>query len=265
MRIHRLNCGSFTPPGFTRAVPTYCLLVETNEGLVLVDSGLGVRDCTHPTWRIRLYARTLGAAMEMEETARRQIVRLGYRHEDVTHIVLTHMHLDHTGGLPDFPQARVHVSTAEYAAMHHPRGLWARASVETAHFAHAPRWVQHTLHERWHGFEAAPILAGLTPNVVMVSLPGHTPGHCGVAVEVTGGWLLHGGDAIIPLHPAADLHPAAEHAYPLSRLPAAFVSRFVGPHIPRLRALVREDPTIHAFGSHDPYGAFPLEAPASEG
>ena len=32
---------------------------------------------------------------------------------------------------------------------------------------------------------------------MLVSLPGHTKGHCGVAIEQGGTWLLHAGDAIL--------------------------------------------------------------------
>jgi len=40
----------------------------------------------------------------------------GYDPADVTDIVLTHLGLDHSGGLPDLPAARVHVHDAEYRA-----------------------------------------------------------------------------------------------------------------------------------------------------
>jgi len=50
-----------------------------------------------------------------EETAIRQVVGLGYSPEDVRHMVLTRLHLDHNGGLPDLPWAKVHAFATEYA------------------------------------------------------------------------------------------------------------------------------------------------------
>ncbi|OIK25501.1 MBL fold metallo-hydrolase [Streptomyces malaysiense] len=83
-----------------RAVACHCLLIETDsDGLVLVDTGLGTADLQHPD-------QSLGAAwvayaqpeLNPEESALRQIVRLGYAPQDVRHIVLTHLHRDHTTG-----------------------------------------------------------------------------------------------------------------------------------------------------------------------
>ncbi|WP_223281445.1 MBL fold metallo-hydrolase [Streptomyces antnestii] len=43
--------------------------------------------------------------LDTGETAVRQVAALGYDIEDVRHIVLTHLDLDHAGGLRDFPPA----------------------------------------------------------------------------------------------------------------------------------------------------------------
>ena len=57
---------------------------------------------------------------DAEETAFRQVSLLGYSPQDVRYIVLTHLHLDHSGGLSDFPWADVHVLAEEHhAALHH--------------------------------------------------------------------------------------------------------------------------------------------------
>ena len=42
-------------------------------------------------------------------------------HFDAGTIVLTHLDLDHAGGLADFPQATVHVSATELRALQAPR------------------------------------------------------------------------------------------------------------------------------------------------
>ena len=49
MQIHHLNCGTIHPywPRIDNIV--YCLLVETTDGLLLVDTGFGAQDFTHPT------------------------------------------------------------------------------------------------------------------------------------------------------------------------------------------------------------------------
>ena len=57
------------------------------------------------------------------------------------------------------------------------------------------RWRTYsTFDGDWFGLAAEPIAEW--DDVLLVSLPGHTPGHCGVAIRTEGGWLLHAADAI---------------------------------------------------------------------
>jgi glyoxylase-like metal-dependent hydrolase (beta-lactamase superfamily II) len=255
MRIHHLNCGSMHPyfPR-TRAI-VYCLLVETSDGLVLVDTGLGMQDCTHPAPLMRLFATLIGAARDVEETAVRQVVRLGFAPEDVRHIVLTHMNLDHTGGLPDFPGALVHVHRAAYEAALRPHGITERARVP-AHWAHGPHWVLHEQPDgEWFGFESIRVVPGLVPDMRLIPLPGHTRGHCGVAIATPTGWLFDCGDAASPYHHATDPYPEQDHPRAVNVLPTWLVRRVIGPHVPRLQMLAREHADeVQLISGHDMYG-----------
>ena len=49
--------------------------------------------------------------------------------------------------------------------------------------------------EDWFGFKAVRALPGTRDDVLLVPLPGHSRGHCGVAIRTPSGWLLHCGDA----------------------------------------------------------------------
>ena len=59
----------------------------------------------------------------IEETAIYQVEKLGFSRNDVRHIILTHLHNDHAGGLRDFPHAKVHVHKLEYEAIQSPKGF----------------------------------------------------------------------------------------------------------------------------------------------
>ncbi|MFI0739462.1 MBL fold metallo-hydrolase [Streptomyces sp. NPDC021100] len=274
MRIHHLNCGSLRaipPLGAERltdaasgqlATVCHCLLIETDsDGLVLVDTGLGTADRRDPEG-------TLGAdwvayaqpARDPAESALRQIIRLGYAPRDVRHIVLTHLHRDHTGGLPDFPRARVHVHPAEYRAVTDPTDPHHQHSLDRfmpAHRAHGPLLTPAVAEEgaQWFGFPGVARPQGLACELLLVPLPGHSAGHSGLAVrDDAGRWLLHAGDAYM-------YHGEIEQTPPLSHPAFAPIQDGAQTDIQarvatrdRLHALRRDHgDQVTVFSAHDPW------------
>jgi glyoxylase-like metal-dependent hydrolase (beta-lactamase superfamily II) len=197
MHIHQLDCAPVRPYFPPVASSTLCTLVEAGDELILVDTGLGTRDLAAPSTEMRLFTALMRSPRDPAHTAYYQIAALGYRPADVTHILVTHLHLDHSGGLPDLPAALVHVTRAEYESATSPRGV-RRLFYEQAHWEHGPRWRIHeeVAQEAWFDFDATEIREIQAAPVVMVPLAGHSPGHVGVAVETSSGWLLHCGDAL---------------------------------------------------------------------
>jgi glyoxylase-like metal-dependent hydrolase (beta-lactamase superfamily II) len=211
MRIHHLNCGTCCPAGgrlfdgtsdspFGHLV-CHCLLIETDAGLVLVDTGFGTRDIAHPTRRLSPFFLTLNnIQLRREETALAQVRALGFDPADVRHIVVTHLDFDHAGGLEDFPNAAVHVTAREREVAD---GRAGGAFVGTRRYRpqqwdDMQDWRLYPFGggERWFGFDAVRDLQGLPPEILLVPLAGHTWGHAGVAVqEDSGRWLLHAADA----------------------------------------------------------------------
>ncbi len=175
----------------------HCLLIETRQGLILVDTGLGTGDVARPSRLGMGFNLGVRPRLIMEETALHQIRELGLDPQDVRHLVPTHLDLDHAGGLSDFPQAQVHVFGRELDAALQRPSVQERSRYIPAQWAHGPHWVRHELAagESWMGFDAIRALPGTDDEVLLVPLTGHTHGHCGVAVKADEGWLLHCGDA----------------------------------------------------------------------
>lgn len=207
LKIHHLNCGSMHPTSArlingsggwlepTKMV-TRVLLIETpSQGLVLVDSGFGTRDIAAPSRLGKMFIAVAKPSLHIDETALAQVRRLGYDASDVLNIIMTHLDLDHTGGLADFPEAEVHVFASEYAAAMNPT-FRERPRYRSAHWAHGPRWATYSrTDEIWQGLGGVCPIAELNDELLMVPLPGHTRGHAGVAVRKNEGWMLHCGDA----------------------------------------------------------------------
>jgi glyoxylase-like metal-dependent hydrolase (beta-lactamase superfamily II) len=247
MSVHYLNCFTCNArvPAHWRS-GALCLLVETDQGLVLVDTGLGQADYIHKPAILYTFHLVSIVPLDPAEAAARQVVRLGYRPEDVRHIVLTHMHFDHCGGLPDFPHATVHVHRREHEAFLRAPRSWIELAYVRRDIAHRPEFVLYDdTGEKWFDFDA--IRLPFTPEMWLVPLFGHTRGHCGVAVQTPSGWLLHVADAMS----FADDAPAW-----LERL-------VLGAHAPRLHAFRAAHPEIQVTTGHMQLDFFQKVSPAN--
>ena len=76
---------------------------------------MGIQDVTSPNKRLGIPFQIFGRPkLNLKETAKSQIEALGYTADDVRHIVVTHMDLDHGGGIEDFPLASIHTHEKEW-------------------------------------------------------------------------------------------------------------------------------------------------------
>jgi glyoxylase-like metal-dependent hydrolase (beta-lactamase superfamily II) len=205
MKVHHLNCATMCPHGarlFTgeggllerHRLVAHCLLIEAGERLVLVDTGLGSGDVADPRRLGAFFTMVVRPEARDEEPAVKRIAALGLDPADVTDVVCTHLDGDHAGGLPDFPDALVHVFRPEMEAALKPAPM-ERLRYVGEHFAHGPRWEPHDVAgDEWEGFEAVRAIEGVDAEILIVPLVGHTRGHSAVAVRDGDGWLLHCGD-----------------------------------------------------------------------
>ena len=263
-RIHHLNCGSLCPLGErfiagegglgTTEIVCHCLLIEAGDQLVLVDTGFGMDDAEHPYRRLGVpFKLLLQPKPRRQDTAIEQIRALGLDPGDVRHITVTHLDVDHAGGLPDFPDAEVHVFGAEQRAALDPT-LRERSRYRRPHFEHGPKWVTYESGgDKWMGFDSIRVIEGLDAEIALIPLEGHSRGHCGVAVNEGDGWLLHAGDTYFHRHQIA-APPSCPPVLKGFQVLMAADNEARNRNTERLRELsAAHADEVHLFCSHDPH------------
>ncbi len=208
MRVHHLNCVSACPLGglimdgaslsLRGRLASHCLLIETAQSLVLIDTGYGLRDVEQPRARLSpFFLALVKPELREEMTAVRQVRALGFDPKDVRHIVLSHLDFDHAGGLDDFPEATVHLLQTEITSATAQATLLDRMRYRPQQWSSRAAWRGYPgkSGETWRGFECVRDMPGLPPELLLVPLLGHTLGHAGVAVQLPERWLFYVADA----------------------------------------------------------------------
>ncbi len=207
--LHHLNCGTLLVPN-SPTVVCHCLALQEGDEVVLVDTGIGIHDVRDPVGRLGQELIGAGYQFNEDDTAVKRLESLGMDPAQVRHIVLTHADPDHAGGLADFPGATVHTAARELANLKSGHRRYAANQ-----FAHGPKWRTYGEADAtidWFDLPAWRVPTPLSAEVLLLPLPGHTIGHCGVAIHQGDGWFLHVGDAYYlraeltdPNHPVSAL------------------------------------------------------------
>lgn len=263
MRIHHLDCGTMCPLAgrlmggrdlFGRGLMVcHCLLIETaRDGLVLIDTGFSTADCEDPRRLSAPFRVVTAPRLARAQTAREQVRALGLDPIDVRHLIVTHMDLDHAGGIADFPSATVHLHRRELDAARARVTLKERNRYIPRQWQHHTRWNPVTeTGDTWLGLPAVQKLAGLDADIALIPLHGHTHGHSGVVVRTEPGWILHAGDAYF--HHLELVEPL-DAPVGLRVFQSAMQMDGRARHASQatLRRLHREHPEVTITSSHDP-------------
>ena len=173
-------------------VPSTVVVVEhARHGLVLFDTGINHRvadlEGAIAQWGPELRERYGATGFTRDDAVDAQLERLGYRCADVTHVIYSHLHLDHAGGMEHFPGA-VHV--VQHDELRHAwwPDRWTARGYALADYLPA------------RGFDYLELTGDADlfddGSLRLVRLPGHTPGSQGLVVDLPGrGRVAFVGDA----------------------------------------------------------------------
>ena len=177
-----------------------CLLVEHEDGLVLIDSGLGNKETPkfHDIYGIENAAPE--PAMPGRTALEQGIASAGFSPDDVSLVINTHLHFDHAGGntwrndagevLPSFPNARYVVQRGEYEY-----ALRANERTAASYFPH--NWDPVLAAGR---FDLVDGEREVRPGLSLRLTPGHTPHHQSVVLRSGGETLCFLGDVVPTTH-----------------------------------------------------------------
>ena len=145
-------------------------VIDTGSEVILIDTGIPKESPDSPPKEgQKIYQ---GKRIDDYMTA---LEKLGYRPEQVTKILLTHKHPDHSGELRSFPNAKIYLSGAEADALKLEGDNIVRAAYEDGPY---------------HNFEKSEKIA---EGVYFLPAPGHTKGNSIVIVETDGlFYMIHG-------------------------------------------------------------------------
>ena len=159
------------PGPVTLPVPLF--LVAHDDGLLLLDAGLDPRGADDADGPVGAFG-PVGEQIEYppERRVDRALEALGFTTSEITHVVLSHAHFDHTGGLRLFPHARFLVGAGDEPSVRGEEDRIAR---------HAD--LEPTRDFAWTYLEGDHDVFG-DGSVVVLAMPGHTPGNSSLLVRL---------------------------------------------------------------------------------
>lgn len=184
LRLYILDFGLFRVYAGNRTIAICGYLIETRLGCrILVDTGFPakyVHDAAKASDEDRLYEFGEMRELTAENLPSAQLGKIGLRTNDVDCLIITHSHIDHVGGIAEFPEAKLVIGAAERAL---PKPLY-WGSIQPMD---------------WPDMETLTVSGDLElcNGLRIISTPGHSPGHLSILVTLSNtGPVLLTADAI---------------------------------------------------------------------
>jgi glyoxylase-like metal-dependent hydrolase (beta-lactamase superfamily II) len=160
------------------ALAMRCLLIEHDDGLVLIDSGVGNKE--DAKFRDIFGIENAGAngRTQLEDA----LAALGHKPDDVRWLINTHLHFDHAGG-------NTYRDEAGTIRLTFPRARYVAQSAEVSFARHANERTRASyLLDNMNGIDFQELEGEreIVPGIRALPTPGHTPGHQSILIQRAG-------------------------------------------------------------------------------
>ncbi len=226
-------------------VPAF-LIHHPTVGPVLVDTGLHPSIASGGSENFGGLANRFGRpSLKAGEDVPSQLRAKGIEPRQVPIVVMTHLHLDHSSAISEFPDSTFVVSAAEWQDAAHG----SKPSLNGYRRAHFDLAFEY----RSVDFDGEAIGSYATfgrtfdlfgdGSVRLAFTPGHSAGHCSVICRLGGGDFVIGGDAVYMLGQLEDREPLA---------PRPFDAHMLRRSVQELRLFHAQFPDAVITPGHDP-------------
>jgi len=214
-------------------IPMPAYLIEHPRGLILFDTGLVPAAIDDPVSVYGELAEVTKIKAEPHQRLDKQIQALGYRLSDITHVIASHGHFDHSGGFYLFPEAKFYAGQGELRFAYWPEKIGA-GFYRTAD-------LDPTRGFNWHEIPGIDVDLFGDGSIVVLFTPGHTPGELSLLVRLPARNVILTGDTV-------HLRAALEHEihFPVDADTAASVRSL------RRLKLLRDSADATVWITHDP-------------
>lgn len=189
VKLWRLDCGEiqvddlneysdvFAYPGKSKRFTVSCYLIQHGSSYMLWDTGLSEEDLGRPLQGPKATGETLAKLLP------EQLAQLHVDPKQIETIGISHYHYDHMGQAKLFPQARLLLGKGDVQVLRTPDNPRAKP---LAHWIGGDGKIEEINGDKDVFGDGS---------VIMLDLPGHTPGHHGLLVKLARtGYVLLSGD-----------------------------------------------------------------------